>query len=146
MRNHGTEDQIEKDELDINRPFTEEGREWARYFLSFMGTRHSFPFGPETMVFKVADKMFGLIYQKDDVLRINLKCDPEHAQELRHIFTCVIPGYHMNKKHWNTVLLNGELPKGEIERQIDHSYRLIVNKLPKKQRQLLVHDRTHNHA
>ncbi len=134
----------ERDDLEKFQAFSGPALEWARYFASLIGARYSFPFGPDAMVYKVAGKMFGLIYQKDEVLRLNLKCDPEHAQELRHIFSSVIPGYHMNKKHWNTVLLNGELPKGEIERQIDHSYQLVVNKLPKKQRLLLTQDRASN--
>ena len=134
-------DDYERDDLDCYQAFSEPGLEWARYFSSLIGARYSFPFGPDSMVFKVAGKMFGLIYVKDEVLRLNLKCDPEHAQELRHIFTSVLPGYHMNKKHWNTLLINGELPRGEIERQIDHSYQLIVDKLPKKQRLLLTQDR-----
>ena len=129
--------ELEMDDLDKYQAFSGPALEWARYFSSLIGARYSFPFGDDAMVYKVGGKMFGFIYQKDDVLRLNLKCDPEHAQELRHIFTSVIPGYHMNKKHWNTVLLNGELPRGEIERQIDHSYQLVVDKLPKKQRELL---------
>jgi predicted DNA-binding protein (MmcQ/YjbR family) len=136
-----SEDKNDVDDLASYQAFSAPALEWARYFSSLIGAGHSFPFGPDSMVFKVAGKMFGLLYQKDDILRLNLKCDPEHAQELRHIFSSVIPGYHMNKKHWNTILLNGELPKGEIERQIDHSYQLVVNKLPKKQRLLLTQDR-----
>lgn len=132
---------MEMDDLDKYQAFSEPALEWARYFSSLIGASYSFPFGNDSMVYKVAGKMFGLIYEKDGLLRLNLKCEPEHAQELRHIFTSVIPGYHMNKKHWNTLLLNGELPKGEIERQIDHSYQLVVDKLPKKQRLLLGHNR-----
>ena len=110
------------------------------YCILKKGVTESFPFDDKVLVFKVMNKMFALV-NVEIADSVNLKCDPEHAQELRHIFSSVIPGYHMNKKHWNTILLNGELPKGEIERQIDHSYQLVVNKLPKKQRLLLTQDR-----
>lgn len=71
---------------------------------------------------------------------MNLKCDPMQAQELRDIFEAVIPGYHMNKKHWNTVILDGSIPNSEIERMIDHSYTLVVKGLRKKERsQLQLH-------
>ena len=68
---------------------------------------------------------------------MNLKCDPEQALALRDIFTAVVPGYHMNKAHWNTVILDGSIPRGEIERMIDHSYGLVVKGLPKAQRTAL---------
>ena len=75
--------------------------------------------------------MFALFYKKDDLYQINLKCDPQQAVMLRDIFSAVKPGYHMNKTHWNTVLLDGSLPQGEIERMIDHSYTLVVKGLKK---------------
>ncbi len=127
----------EKEDLEKYQGFSESALVWARFFSSLIGASYSFPFGPDTMVFKVAGKVFGLIYEKEDILRLNLKCDPEHALELRDVFNSVVPGYHMNKKHWNTLLLDGELPPGEIERQIEHSYLQVVNKLPKKQAALL---------
>ena len=98
-----------------------------------------YPFGPEAAVYKVEGKVFAIAVEG----RINLKCDPVHAQELRAVFTEVTPGYHMNKTHWNTLDLSGDLPLGEIHRQIDHSYDLIVKKLPKatKQRLRILYER-----
>lgn len=98
-----------------------------------------YPFGPEAAVYKVEGKVFAIAVDG----RINLKCDPVHAQELRAVFSEITPGYHMNKKHWNTLDLTGDLPNSEIHRQIDHSYDLIVKKLPKatKQRLRILYER-----
>lgn len=102
-----------------------------------------YPFGADIHVYKVEGKVFAIYFKDDKREIINLKCDPAHAQELRAVFTEVTPGYHMNKKHWNTLDLTGDLPAGEIQRQIDHSYDLIVKKLPKvtKQRLRILHER-----
>lgn len=105
------------------------------YFLSRPEATRDYPFGPDVAVFKILEKMFGLISHEKGSLRINLKCDPIEAQQLRDVFACVIPGYHMNKKHWNTVIIDGSLPQGEIERQIDNSYSLVVKGLKKSDRQ-----------
>lgn len=105
-----------------------------KYFLSKPETEEDYPFGPDVPVFKVLGKMFGLIGFNKGVMRINLKCDPNEAQQLRDIYDAVIPGYHMNKTHWNTVIIDGSLPDGEIERQIDHSYGLVVKGLKKADR------------
>ena len=78
--------------------------------------------------------MFGFLRYKSDIGHINLKCDPEEARILRDIFKSVIPGYHMNKEHWNTLILNGLIPRKEIERMIDVSYGLVVNNLKKSDR------------
>lgn len=93
-----------------------------------------YPFGPDVAVFKIRRKMFATLGYEDNVARINLKCDPEEAQFLRDMFDAVIPGYHMNKTHWNTVILDGSIPPGEIERMIDRSYGLVVRGLPKPER------------
>lgn len=93
-----------------------------------------YPFGPEAEVFKVSGKMFALVMHRENLTRVNLKCDPHEAIQLRDIFEGVTPGYHMNKKHWNTVLINTSIPRGEIERMIDSSYELVVRSLTKKQR------------
>ncbi len=104
-----------------------------------------YPFDPDVSVFKVMGKMFALISPSggkspNKLPQMNLKCDPQHAQELRDVFDAVIPGYHMNKKHWNTVILDGSIPPSEIERMIDHSYTLVVKGLTKKERsQLQLH-------
>lgn len=90
------------------------------------GATEEFPFGPSTMVFKVRGKMFALIAVQDTPLRINLKCDPELALHLRAAYPAVQPGYHMNKKHWNTITLDGSLPDEEILTMIDDSYDLVA--------------------
>ena len=96
-----------------------------------------YPFGPDVCVFKIYKKMFATLGYEQDVAHINLKCDPEQALALRDIFPAVLPGYHMNKAHWNTVVLDGSIPRGEIERMIDHSYGLVPKGLPKAQRHAL---------
>ena len=85
-------------------------------------------------MFKMSCKIVSLWRHRDHVTRVNLKCDPLETIQLRDIFDGVTPGYHMNKKHWNTVLVNDSIPCGEIERMIDASYRLVVQSLTKKQR------------
>jgi len=102
------------------------------YFLAKPGASQSYPFGPDVRVFKVQNKMFGLISESDDPKRINLKCDPDEAMALRDVFEDVIAGYHMNKRHWNTVIMEGDVPDGEVERMIDNSYDLVVQSLSKK--------------
>mgnify|MGYP000527773347 CR=1 FL=1 len=96
-----------------------------------------YPFGADVLVPKIKGKMFATLSEHKGIAQMNLKCDPIHAFELRDIFPSVIEGYHMNKKHWNTVVLDGSIPKGEIERMIDHSYALIVKGLKKIERQSL---------
>jgi predicted DNA-binding protein (MmcQ/YjbR family) len=97
------------------------------YCFSKKNATESFPFGDDTLVFKVNDKIFALV-NLDGELSINLKCDPALAIELRERFSSVTPGYHMNKKHWNTVLLDGSVPDKEVFSWIDHSYNLIAGK------------------
>jgi predicted DNA-binding protein (MmcQ/YjbR family) len=97
------------------------------YCISKKGGDESFPFGDDTLVFKVKGKIFALVNLDGD-LSINLKCDPALAIELRERYSSVTPGYHMNKKHWNTVMLNGSVPDKEIFSWIDHSYELIAGK------------------
>ncbi|MBU1437455.1 MAG: MmcQ/YjbR family DNA-binding protein [Gammaproteobacteria bacterium] len=108
-----------------------------------------FPFGPDVYVYKVVGKMFGLLSEsllpaptgdtskKQRIASINLKCDPSEALMLRQIFPAITPGYHMNKQHWNTVLLDGSVPENEIKRMIENSYALVVKSLPKAKRPLL---------
>jgi predicted DNA-binding protein (MmcQ/YjbR family) len=94
------------------------------YCISKKGVTESFPFGDDTLVFKKTGKIF-LLANLDGDLSINVKCDPAIALELREKYTSVIPGYHMNKKHWNTVLIDGTIPDKEILEWIDHSYILV---------------------
>jgi predicted DNA-binding protein (MmcQ/YjbR family) len=95
------------------------------YCISKKGSRETFPFGDDTLVFKVKEKIFALVNLDGD-LSINLKCDPVLAIDLRERYSSVTPGYHMNKKHWNTVLLDGSVPDKEVLSWIDHSYDLIA--------------------
>jgi predicted DNA-binding protein (MmcQ/YjbR family) len=107
------------------------------YCLSKAGTTEGTPFGPEDIVFKVEGKMFGILALDEVPPRANLKCDPDLALELRDRFEQVQPGYHMNKKHWNTVVLDGVIPDKEIRKMIDDSYDLVVQSLPKAKREKL---------
>jgi predicted DNA-binding protein (MmcQ/YjbR family) len=97
------------------------------YCLSKAGAEETFPFGDDTLVFKVNGKIFALANLDGDPT-INLKCNPAFALELREKYSCVLPGYHMNKKHWNTIILDGSVPDNLIFRWIDHSYDLILVK------------------
>ena len=107
------------------------------YLQSKPDTLLDHPFGPDVAVYKIRGKMFATFGYEGDVARVNLKCDPEEAIVLRDIFDAVIPGYHMNKAHWNTVILDGSIPTGEIERMIDRSYGLVVRGLKKAERTAL---------
>ena len=100
------------------------------YCLAKPGVTESFPFGEDTLVFKVADKVFMLAGL--DSPSFNVKCNPERALELREQYSEVQPGYHMNKKHWNTVHTDGALTNKQIREMIDHSYDLVFASLPKK--------------
>jgi len=104
---------------------------FREYCLSKSGASESAPFGEDTIVFKVGGKIFALASLADVPARVNLKCDPDLALELRDRYEQVRPGYHMNKKHWNTVEIEGGIPGSELRKMIDHSYALIVKSLPK---------------
>lgn len=107
------------------------------YCMTKRGAEETTPFGPDVLVYKVAGKIFALAVLDDVPARVNLKCDPDRALELRDLYDAVIPGYHMNKKHWNTVILDGSLGKKREQELVDHSYNLVVASLPKTQRQQL---------
>lgn len=107
------------------------------YCLAKPQATEDFPFGPNVLVFKVAGKMFALVNVDNEMPSVNLKCDPERAIELREHHPEIEPGYHMNKKMWNTVLLEGSLRNDFIQELIDHSYALVVASLPKKVQQTL---------
>lgn len=103
------------------------------YCLAKIGTEESFPFGPQTLVFKVGGKVYLLSSLDTHPLQFNVKCDPEEAIEFRDEFpTSVLPGYHMNKKHWNTVICSGEVPLKKLLKMVDASYELVKASLPKK--------------
>jgi len=99
------------------------------YCLTKNGVEEGFPFGDTTLVLKVGGKIFVLINLDSDP-SMNLKCEPGRAIELREVYPAIIPGYHMNKKHWNTVVLDGSLSKRLIMEMIDHSYDLVYQSLP----------------
>jgi predicted DNA-binding protein (MmcQ/YjbR family) len=103
------------------------------YCLLKPGVTETFPFGEDTLVFKLADKIF-LLCGLDNPDRFNVKCDPERAVSLREEYEEVQPGYHMNKTHWNTVFMNGRLSDALLKEMIDHSYDLILKSLPKNKR------------
>ncbi len=105
------------------------------YCLSKIGTEEGLPFGPDTLVYKVGGKVFLLTGLDNEELRFNVKCQPDKAMELREQFSCVVPGYHMNKKHWNTIVVDGSVSSKQLKEWIDHSYDLVVKSLPKKIRE-----------
>jgi len=107
---------------------------FREYCLSKSGATEDTPFGPEDIVFKVEGKMFAIAALDEVPPRVNLKCDPDLALELRDRYEQVGPGYHMNKKHWNTIELDGVIPQAEIRKMVDHSYDLVVQSLPKAKR------------
>ena len=107
---------------------------FREYCLAKPGTRESTPFGEDVLVFKVAGKMFALAALDEVPATANLKCDPDLALELRDQYEQVRPGYHMNKKHWNTVEIESGIPQAELRRMIDHSYELVVKSLPRAAR------------
>ncbi len=102
------------------------------YCLSKAGAEETLPFGPDTLVYKAGGKVFLLVGLEAEELRFNVKCDPDKAIELREQFSCVLPGYHMNKKHWNTIVVDGSVSSKQLKEWIDHSYTLIIDSLPKK--------------
>ena len=109
--------------------------------LSLPGAEETQPFGPEALVYKVGGKMFAVTSPDEFPARINLKCDPERAIELRDEHPGIKPGWHMNKKHWNTVMLDGTVPPALVRELVKHSYQLVVNALPKKVREGLATNR-----
>ena len=109
------------------------------YCISFAEVTEEFPFDETSLVFKVNGKMFLLLpLNAEDERFILLKCDPELAVEQRECYEAVRPGYHMNKKHWNMIHLEGDMPDAEIERSIKHSYEKVIEKMPKKDRERLL--------
>ncbi|TAL36709.1 MAG: MmcQ/YjbR family DNA-binding protein [Spirochaetes bacterium] len=104
------------------------------HLLAKEGAYEDFPFGIDVLTAKVNGKIFALVALEAKPLWINLKCEPFLAMELRERYSSIIPGYHMNKVHWNTIILDGEVPDGEVKRLIDMSYELVVKKGGKKKR------------
>jgi predicted DNA-binding protein (MmcQ/YjbR family) len=96
------------------------------YVLSMANAKLDYPFGKDVAVYKVDDKMFALISEGSDPVRLSLKCDPQLALTLREKYESVVPGYHLNKKHWNTIILSGQLPWEDVQDLIRHSYQLVT--------------------
>ncbi len=107
------------------------------YCITKKGVTESMPFGPDTLVFKVMSKAFLLTGLDESPIAFNVKCDPEKAIQLREQYPCVKPGYHMNKKHWNTVTIDGSVPAKLITQWIEDSYNLVVSGLTKTEQQKL---------
>lgn len=105
--------------------------------LSLPQVEETTPFGPDVLVYKVAGKMFALAIPDEFPPRVNLKCDPDRALELRDRHESITPGYHMNKRHWNTLLLDGSLPSKLLHELIEHSYHLVVASVPARTRKEL---------
>ena len=104
------------------------------YCLAKHGAEETLPFGPDTLVYKVGGKVFLLTGLSNEQLRFNVKCDPGKAIELREEFACVLPGYHMNKKHWNTIVVDGSVSTRQLMEWIDHSYDLVAGRSLKKKK------------
>ncbi|HNX22910.1 MAG TPA: MmcQ/YjbR family DNA-binding protein [Spirochaetota bacterium] len=108
-----------------------------KYCSSKKGVQEDFPFDLNILTFKVCGKIFALTDISREELTVNLKCMPEHALLLRTVYSQVTPGYHMNKKHWNTVLIDGEIPDSEIYLMIDQSYELVLAGVKKSLKDML---------
>lgn len=102
------------------------------YCLSKTDVEEALPFGPDTLVFKVHGKIFLLTGLDSESFRFNVKCDPDKAIELREEFSAVLPGFHMNKKHWNTIVVDGTVSTKQLKEWIDHSYDLVAGKKKSK--------------
>lgn len=111
--------------------------DFCAHCLSLPGVEETTPFGPEVLVYKVMGKMFATAVPEEWPHRVNLKCDPERALELRDRWEEIQPGYHMNKKHWNTLTLGGRLPTTLVRELLEHSYELVVASLTRKERAAL---------
>ncbi len=105
--------------------------------MSKPGVSEEQPFGPSALVYKIGGKMYALIAWRADPLRVSLKCDPFEAEAMRDQFESVQPGYHLNKRHWNTVILDGSVPAFLIDHMLDQSYALVREKLPRRVRETL---------
>jgi predicted DNA-binding protein (MmcQ/YjbR family) len=108
------------------------------YCLEKKGSTEEYPFGKDVLVIKVCGKMYALFRHNDNILKINLKCNPAYAINLRGTYPAITPGYHMNKLHWNTLAIDGSIPDQQIRKLIDHSYELVFNKLTKLQQQKII--------
>src|SRR6266566_7112004 len=120
--------------------------QFREYCLKMRGAIEDTPFGEDVLVFKVSGKMFALAALDEVPTTVNLKCDPDLALELRDRYDEVTPGYHMNKKHWNTVGIEGGIPDPELRKMIDHSYDLVAKGLPKARAKVATRSRRNSTA
>jgi predicted DNA-binding protein (MmcQ/YjbR family) len=118
-------------------PILKTVRELAQFCMTFRGASGDYPFGPEPLVMKAGGKMFALIGETDGIPSLSLKCEPLMAELLRQAHPAVKPGYHLNKKHWNTVTIDGSVPEAELADMIKNSYDLVVRGLAKAARESL---------
>jgi len=112
-------------------------KQLENHLSTFKGSESSFPFGPEALVYKVMGKMFALVSQGEKISRVTLKCTPEDGAMLVGQFESIVPGYYMNKKHWITISLSGELCEDMLRNLASESYNLVVRKLTKKDQKTL---------
>lgn len=103
-------------------------KEVEKHLLSMPDAKLDYPFGEQVAVYKIHDKMFALVSEKSSPVQLSLKCDPKLAENLREKYESVMPGYHLNKKHWNTIVLSGQLSWPEVQDLIQHSYNLVSGK------------------
>jgi predicted DNA-binding protein (MmcQ/YjbR family) len=115
--------------------------QFREYCLNKPGATEGTPFGPDVLVFKVGGKMFALAVLDEMPTTVNLKCDPDLALDLRDRYEQVRPGYHMNKKHWNTLEIETGIPDAELRKMIDHSYDLVAKSLPKSRAKVVARSR-----
>jgi len=108
-----------------------------QHCLEKKGSKEDFPFGEDIRVFKVGGKMFALLTEREGSLRLSLKCEPELTELFRKQYPAVTPGYHLNKRHWNTVIMDGSVPDDEILEMIELSYRLVYKGLRKADREMI---------
>jgi predicted DNA-binding protein (MmcQ/YjbR family) len=120
--------------------------QFREYCLSKLCATENTPFGLDVLVFKVSGKMFALAALDEVPTRVNLKCDPDWALDLRDRYEQVTPGYHMNKRHWNTVEIEGGIPDAELRKMIDHSYDLVARSLPKPRAKVAARSRRNSAA
>jgi len=103
-------------------------KELEDYILSMPNAKLEYPFGEDAAVYKVGEKMFAIVAEKSDPVRVSLKCDPQLAEILRERYETIVPGYHLNKKHWNTIICSGQLTNDEVFDLVRHSYHLVAEK------------------
>lgn len=111
-----------------------DSKPFYKYCLTKEGAIEDYPFGPDVIVMKVSGKIFALLARREEKVNLSLKCDPNYAELLRQQYVSIIPGYHLNKRHWNTLLLDGTIPEKEVRKLIDHSYELVVKSLTRAER------------